>query len=235
MKKLLTIAIASASVAAVASTFSPTIGVNTLSLSKKNNIIPVQFTSLESAEGTAVKASALVCTNNIPVGSHLYVFQNGSYSGWELQSTGWAPQTEISTADGISPGTPASSQTLATGTAIWLSFAEAPKSAVSVAFYGQVATTTNSTIEAGAANLICNPTSASVNLVSKLSSLTLVKGDKILPVGDDFSGYYVYSGSAWSKVEPGKVPTSGIAEISLSANQGVWFYSKSGSSRVINW
>ena len=43
MKKILTIAVASLAIAAVADSYSPQIGVTKLSLSNKNNLLPVQF------------------------------------------------------------------------------------------------------------------------------------------------------------------------------------------------
>ena len=113
MKKLLTIAVASIAVAAAADSYSPSIGVTSISLSQKNNVIPVQFNSL--ANNGSVTAGELVCTNNIPPSSHLYVY-DGGWTAWELQASGWAPVTAV-TADGITGGSGADTKELPAGSA----------------------------------------------------------------------------------------------------------------------
>lgn len=237
MKRILSIAVASLAVAAVADSFSPQIGVTTLDLNQKNNIIPVQFTSLA---GTGeVTADALVCTNNIPVGSHLYVYQNG-YSAWTLANNGWVAYDSVTEADGISAGVPAVDQSLPVGTGIWLSFASAPVSAVTVSFYGKVASNTNSVIAAGASDnpvstLVCNPTSSGVSLAGKFGTGKVVpaKGDKITLLGEStYSGYYSYNGSDWKYVAADNTIT--VQTPTIPAYGGFWYLSKGGSG-TINW
>ena len=235
MKKLLTIAVASIAVAAAAdNAYSPSIGVTSIGLSQKNNVIPVQFNSLATSGN--VTAGELVCTNNIPPSSHLYVYDDG-WTAWELQASGWAPVTTV-TADGITGGSGADTKYLPAGSAIWLSFPAAPDSAINVSFYGKVAASTSTTVAAGASDapkstLICNPTSSSVALAGKVSSLSLAKGDTIQPLGATFSGNYVYSGSSWTKIEEGKI-TQNATLPSLGQYAGCWFVSKGGSG-TITW
>ena len=230
MKKILTIAVASLAVAAIAdTTFSPNIGVTTLSLSLKNNVIPVQFKSLETADGN-VTAGALVCTNNIDVGSHLYVYQNGAYTAWTLTATGWAA-LDISSDDGITAGVPADGQTLSTGTAIWLSFLSKPGSAKLVSVYGRVATPTTTTITSGASTLVCNMTGDSKSFSTLLTGVTPKTGDKIRFVTETYEGEFSYSekNSAWKNFKTG---VTGLP--ALAPYQGFWYLSNGGSG-TITW
>lgn len=248
MKKLLTIAVASIAVAAAADgSYSPSIGVTSISLSQKNNVIPVQFNSL--ADSGNVKAGNLVCTNNIPLNSHLYVYDNG-YTAWELSASGWNPLNVVSSGDGISYSGNADEKSLPAGSAIWLSFPETPGSAINVSFYGKVATSTNTTIAAGTSSdpvstLVCNPTGATVaggTLVAKLASgVGPVKGDKITLVGgSSYSGYYSYSKSGnWKFVttDGNGVTTATLQDPelpNLEANQGFW-YQRHGAALSIGW
>ena len=237
MKKVLSIAVASLAVAAVAADFSPDIGMTTLSLSAKNNVIPVQYTSL--ASDGAVTADALVCTNNIPLNSHLYIYAGNTYSAWTLAANGWQALDTSSTSDGITAGVPAEGQTLPTGSGIWLSLSSAPEQAVLVTVYGKVASGITSTISAGTSaspvsSLVCNPNESTVSaaaLTTKLSALNPVKGDKVQLIQSTFSGYYIYNGSAWKKVS-GTTITDGLGD--LGAYQGFWYVSKGGTG-TITW
>lgn len=233
MKKVLSMAVASLAVAAVAADFSPNIGVTTLSLSAKNNVIPVQYTSLTNSSN--VTADALVCTNNIEVGSHLYIFLNNSYTAWTLTENGWEALDTSSTSDGITAGVPAEGQTLATGTAIWLSFKTTPQSAVLVSVYGAVASELSTTISVGSSTspvstLVCNQTGSEKS--NWLSSVSPAKGDKVQFLGSTFSGYYQYTGSAWKKVSGTSITEETPG--SLGAYQGFWYVSKGGSG-TITW
>ena len=245
MKKILTIAVASIAVAAIADPFSPEIGVTTLSLTQKNNIIPVQFTSL--AASGAVTAGALVCTNNIPLTSHLFVYDaNSGYTAWELGAGGWsgmdvAGGSGTASIEGITYSGGADQKTLSTGSAIWLSFPESSKptsgSPVLVSVYGKVATSTNVTIVAGKSNLICNPTTSTKSLGAVLEGKTIANGDTIQLIEETFSANYVYlsSASSWYKIEPGKSPEKVGSLPSLGQYQGVWYKSNGSSNIEITW
>lgn len=240
MKKLLSIAVASLALAAVADSFSPNIGVTTLQLTRKNNVIPVQYTSL--ADNGAITADALVCTNNIEAGSHLYIFQGDSYTAWTLGSSGWEKIDVSSTKpDGISAAAPDANQTLATGSAIWLSFKDAPTSAKLVSIYGAVADGISSTIVAGTtekpvSSLVCNLTNSSVTsqaLTEKLAKLNPENGDKIQFLGESsYNGYYNYNGINWEKIE-GTEFKEGLDK-GLGAYEGFWYVSVGGAG-TITW
>lgn len=243
MKKILTIAVASIAVAAIADPFSPEIGVTTLSLTQKNNIVPVQFTSL--GNGGPVSAGEIVCTNNIPLTSHLYVYDAESgYTVWELQQSGWVGLDVMAdtTMDGLPiPSGDADSKTIAAGSAIWLSFPESSKptsgSPVLVSVYGKVATSTNVTIVAGKSNLLCNPTASAKSLDAVLSGKTLSNGDTIQLIEETFSANYVYlsTASSWYKIEPGKAPAKVDSLPALGQYQGVWYKSNGSSNIEITW
>jgi len=239
MKKILSIAVASFAVAAVAADFSPQIGVTSISLSQKNNIIPVQFASLGS--GGPIAAGELVCTNNIPLQSHLYVYDAASgYTAWELQQSGWVGLDIVSstTMDGIPiPSGDANGKTIAAGSAIWLSFNAVPAEPCQIAVYGKVAASTNVTITAGSKDnpmsyLVCNPTGSPVALGDKVSGLTFAKGDTITPLGGDtFAGNYIYTGSAWVHVTDAGM-ASDVTLPTIPAYKGFWFVSKGGSGTI---
>ena len=239
MKKLFTIAVASIAVAAAADTYSPSIGVTSIGLSQKNNVIPVQFNSLATSGN--VTAGELVCTNNIPPSSHLYVYVNG-WTAWELQASGWAPVTTV-TADGITGGSGADTKLLPAGSAIWLSFHDTPDSAINVSFYGKVAATTNTTIAAGTkeptksavSTLVCNPTGKEISgelLANKLAALNPAVGDKIKFDEQDFTGYYSFNGTTWGKIDGNYPIVTGLP--ALPANKGFWYVSLGGSG-TISW
>ena len=236
MKKLLTIAVASIAVAAAAEgTYSPSIGVTSISLSQKNNVIPVQFTSLK--ESGNVKAVDLVCTNNIPLASHLYVYNNG-YTAWELGASGWVPANTVSTSDGINYSPGAAEMSLSAGSAIWLSFPETPSPAINVSFYGQVAAATNTVITTGSikdpvSTLVCNPTGSEISgatLAEKLSALSPKQGDKIRLDDASFAGYYSYNGSNWGLINGTFPIPTGLP--ALPANKGFWYVSCGGGGEI---
>lgn len=238
MKKILTIAVASLAIAAVAdNTYSPQIGVTTLNLTQKNNIIPVQFTSLAGSGNVA--ADALVCTNNIPLGSNLYIYQDNAYTAWTLGTDGWeARDIEGSAADGIysKPGVPAENQVLAVGSAIWLSLNGSTSATVS--FYGKVASSTNSTIEAGKCNLLANPTSSSVDIIAKIGN-NASAGDVIRLVGSQEQISRNGKNNDWGKFDPNANSGMGgiatVTSLEVSSYQGFWYYSKGSGNITINW
>ena len=232
MKKILSIAVASLAIAAVAdNTYSPQIGVTTLNLTQKNNIIPVQFTSLAGSGN--VTADALVCTNNIPLGSHLYIYQNNSYTAWTLEESGWYPRDISSTEDDgvVAPGVPAGDQVLAVGSAIWLSLYGSTSATVS--FYGKVVSSMSSTIEAGKCNLLANPTGESVDIIAKIGN-NASAGDVIRLVGSHEQISRNESNTKWGKFNPETGFIDEVASLSVSSYQGFWYYSK-GSAIIINW
>lgn len=232
MKHILSIAVAAIVVAAGAADFSPQIGVTTRALSGKNNIIPVQFESLTNGN---VTVDALVCTNNIPLTSQLLVYINGSYSAWTLAAGGWTPYGTASTVDGVSVSGGAANTTLATGSAIWLSFSS-EQSNVPVSFYGKVASVTNSVITARKVNLIANPTEGEVNIIAKLNEKPVVAGDVIRVVGSVDQIKRNKTNNGWIKYDPDNGVVN-VDTLSVPGYTGVWYYSNTNAVEdiTINW
>lgn len=245
MKKLLSIAVSSLVLATTAG-ISPDIGVSAISVGEASNvIIPIKYKSLETGEN--VTADALVATNGLPSGTRLFVYLDNAYSAWTLLPTGWSGVDSSSTAvQGITPGTPAENQSIPLGNAIWIVFpgSEKPESVYIYGKYqatGLTSTIARGTVSTPVANLLCNPTAATVEgeaLIMKLSGKASAK-DVISPIGNSFTGNYIFNGTVWKhyyddngqmKIEPGVLP-------SIAAGQGFWYTSKGGegSSFTIEW
>ncbi len=236
MKKILSIAVASLAVAAVAADFSPNIGVTTLVLTNRNTVIPVQYTSLDG--GGTITADALVCTNNIPLQSHLVIYNNGSYTAWTLLNTGWEALDVATTVSEISVGIP-QNQELATGSAIWLCINNADVSydalspSIKVSLYGvKPATATTTTVEANKATLVCNMTGSYKLFSELLKNINPVKGDKIMLIpSGSMNDYYSYNADL--KVWGYRLNREqGLPE--LGPYQAFW-YTSAGGSGTISW
>lgn len=231
MKKLITLSVASFAFAAMADNFSPNIGVQQFSAMTDNFILPVKFDSLNAS---AISAKELVATNGLVAGTTLYVFQDGSYTSWVLENSGWVAMAKVSDTE-LNPTQPSDGQVLASGSAIWIT----PVNGKTFSIYGKVITSKTSTIVRGKTNLLANPTDATVTgstLAEKLSGVAQVK-DKITPIGGSFAGYYVYSGTTtgWVHVN-GTTITKNATLPDIAANQGFWYVaSGSGDPGVINW
>ena len=232
MKTLLSVAVASLSIAAVAADALPKVGVTEISATQKNTIVPVKYTSLASG---AVRASDLVCTDELPALTQLFVFINDSYTAWSLTEKGgsWAQVPIANTSvDGIIPGTPAEGQTLAVGSAIWVVFPNDPEEGQKIYIYGQVASSTTWTVEHGKNNLITGNVATFVQGLKTNSILT--RKDRIVPIKSTFAGSYVYDGTAWRWMKPdGSVvkDLSITGDTATAIGDAFWYYSaKSGTS-----
>ena len=228
MKKLLSVSFASLAIAAVAADFSPSIGVKQFTSTEDNFLLPVKFDSLSQSQ---ISAKELVATNGLALGTALYVFQNDAYTSWILQPEGWTAAAKVSDTE-LAPTAPNPTQKLAAGSAIWITDVKGKTFSI----YGKVITAKTSTIVRGKTNLLVNPTDETVSgeaLASKLGAVVQAK-DRITPIGNTFSGYYVYSGSNWIHV--GTTITNPATLPDLAANQGFWYVSKgTGDAATINW
>lgn len=232
MKKLLSLSVASLALVAVAGQFSPQIGVQSFTATTNSVLLPVKFNSLSES---AISAKELVCTNNLDIGTSLYVFQNGAYTSWVLDASGWTAAARVSDTE-LSPAAPDPAQKLVTGSAIWIT----PVNGKTFSIYGKVIESKTSTIERQKTNLLANPTGATVSgsaLATKLAGVVQAK-DKISLIGDSFAGNYVYNGESWTYINGTTVMTVETLP-DLAANQGFWYVSKSalaeGKSNTIQW
>lgn len=234
MKKLLSLSFASLAFAAMAVDFSPSIGVQQFeSVATDSFLLPVKFDSLNAS---AISPRELVATNGLTVGTTwLYIFQNDAYTSWNLQPTGWVAAANAGD-DELAPTPPDPTQTLAAGSAIWITGVQGKN----VSIYGKVITSKTSTIVRNKTNLLANPTGAPVSgsdLRTKLAGVVQAK-DKISLIGDSFTGNYVYNGESWNYIN-GTTVTPVETLPGLAANQGLWYVSKSdlasGKSNTIQW
>lgn len=231
MKKLLSISLVTIVFASMADSFSPSIGVKQFtSVTTDSFLLPVKFDSLNAS---AISPRELVATNGLTIGTTwLYIFQNDAYTSWNLQPTGWVAAANAGD-DELKPSLPDSTQTLAAGSAIWITGVQGKN----VSIYGKVRTLQSSTIVRGKTNLLANPTDATVTgeaLATKLSGVANA-GDKITPIGGTFDGYYAFTKSGnWIHV--GSKITNPATLPDLAAYQGFWYVaSGTGDSGTINW
>lgn len=250
MKKLLAIAIASISVAAMADDpvgYSPKVGVTEITATLQNTIVPVKFSSL--VDTSNIKAKDLVHPQGIPNGTMLYVFVDNAYKGFMMSFGAWIALPSASTASGTSITPADADQVAVKGTALWLSF---PKDGGSVQLptngkfyiFGQVIDAPKSVIVKGAAkapvsNLLCNPTGAEVaagDLATKLGAIPQV-GDKIVPIVATYAGEYVYAGAGegkgwWHMAPDGTITRNSVVLPAIPKDGGFWYVSKGGEGEI---
>ena len=228
MKKLLSIAAASLAVAAVADTFSPTIGVTQIPLTYQNTIISVPFASL--ADGGAISVTDLVCTNGLVSGDIIYVFESNKYTGWVLTEAGWT-KADIQTPTGAQ-GT--ADGNVASGGAIWIALKDAPAANKTVSIYGKWVSPTSTTIVGATAsadkqNLVANPLQSN----ARATITGAAKGDTIIVPKGGSMDRYVYNNSrsnqdvyVWRKdnvaIDPQTIP--------VGIGQGFWYVRAKGNT-----
>lgn len=239
MKKLLSIAVASFAVEAMAVVTSvptsPTIGVTQIPLTYKDTIIAVPFLSL--ADGNNISVTNLVCTNGLSQGDILYVFEDNKYTGWVLAETGWV-KAETATPTGVQ-GT--SDGTVASGGAIWISLLSAPAANKTVSIYGMFTELTETALEpatssADMQNLVANP----LQSAATATVTGAAKGDTIIFPQDGTMERYVYNNSrsapetfVWRKnnvvINPQTIP--------VGIGQGFWYVRAKGNTEEasISW
>ena len=239
MKKLLSASIAALAFAAVADYTPITVGVTEIdtSTTQTDYIIPVPYQTIGT--NTAVTVHDLVKSANLPEGTKLYHYNGSSYQVWEVSSGKiWVAPSVAATAKiaGTSLEAGSTEVSVAVGSALWVVFASNPVADQKIYVYGSpVATKTTTISETGKTYLLSNPNNATItDLATKLSSIAGT-GDKILPIGEAFSGYYVYNGTSWVKVVGTNINT-GASLPSLGAYEGFWYVNKTaGSGSSVTW
>lgn len=221
MKKLLSVAVATLAVAAVADYTPQQVGVTAVTTTLKSTVVSVPFTSLA---GGNISAKELVKTTNLAEGTCLYVFQDNAYTGWVLAGNQWAPATTASTVDGVSVGIPAENQKLNAGDAIWLVRPSTDTGSKTFYIYGTpVAGLSSKTIpatsDAVVHNLVANPLQSDATI----SVDAVVAGDEIIIPGDGVPVRYNYktrkdgTGGTWRcNGQAASLPT-------IAVGQGFWY------------
>ena len=237
MKKLLSIAMASLAVAALAdppaNTASPTIGVTAITVTQKNTIVAVPFKSL--ADGGNIAVTDLVATNNLSVGDWLYVFDGTSYSAWSLTAEGWVATASASTTGGVTDAVANDAKKyVAAPGAIWLVLKDAPKPSKTVYIYGNFDNppTSVSLSQGIASYLLANP----LQKVAAVS-VTPTKKDAVVIPTDDGQDKYTYTqlrgqpeSIGWYK---NGVKYDALPEIPVG--QGFWYIRNTADPVTITW
>ena len=219
MKKLLSLAVASFAMAAVAVDYSPTIGVTQITTTNKNTIVAVPFNSL--ADGGNMSVTNLVCTNGLSSGTHIYVFKGGNYKAWTLDAAnGWAALDTVSGNSDLAVPS-AGDDLVASPGAIWVVLPEAPADSKTFCIYGQWADITATDITAGANNLVANPLQSKATVGFTGSP---VRGDTIVIPQDGTPESYTYGKKGWTS--DGASATLPNIEV----GQGFWYVCNSTST-----
>ena len=228
MKKLLSIAVATLAVAAVADYTPQQVGVTAVTTTLKSTVVSVPFTSLA---GGNISAKELVKTTNLAEGTCLYVFQDNAYTGWVLAGNQWGPVTVASTVDGVSVGIPAGNQKLNAGDAIWLVRPGTDTGSKTFYIYGTPVAGLNSktipaTSDAVVHNLVANPLQSNATI----SVDSVVAGDEIIIPGDGVPVRYNYktrkdgTGGTWRcNGQAASLPT-------IAVGQGFWYIRAANSA-----
>lgn len=190
MKKLLSVAVATLAVAAVADYTPQQVGVTAVTTTLKSTVVSVPFTSLA---GGNISAKELVKTTNLAEGTCLYVFQGNTYTGWVLANNQWAPATTASTVDGVSVAIPAENQKLNAGDAIWLVRPSTDTGSKTFYIYGTpVAGLSSKTIPATSDDAVYTLVANPLQSDATISIETVVAGDEIIIPGDGLPTRYIY-------------------------------------------
>lgn len=241
MKKLLSIAMASLAVAALAdppaNTASPTIGVTAITTSLQNTIVSVPFKSLNGGEDIAV--TDLVCSDGFEDGDWLYVFKNNQYYSWCMASGVWTATANASTSGVVIDSLSADAQkTVASPGAIWVVFKTAPNPSKTFYIFGQYDQITGQTLTPGAANLVANP----LQCAGYVTVTNPAKGDVIsIPNDTANPDTYTYSykkslqAYRWVKNDANRTSTETLANIEFGAGRGFWYVSKGENAPSISW
>ena len=229
MKTLLSIAVASLAVAAVADSYSPTIGVTAVTTDKKNTIVAVPFDSLNGGEG--IPANELVKTAGLTEGTSLYIYSGSSYSAWTLVSGQWVAAISASTATPVGAGTPGAGSTapLAAGSAIWLVRPESDKGSKTFYIYGKWKNPTSKTVAVGA-QLVANPLQSPLSLAEKISNPTA--GDEIVTATDGVSERYAYRVNKKTKEGMWRKDNAEATLPTIPAGQGFWYVAAAAGATI---
>lgn len=230
MKTLLSIAVASLAVAAVADSYSPTIGVTAVTTDKRNTIVAVPFDSLNGVEG--IPANELVKTAGLTEGTSLYIYNGSSYSAWTLVSGQWVAAISASTAKPVGAGTPdaGSSAPLVAGSAIWLVRPEADTAASKTFYiYGKWKNPTSKAVVAGA-QLVANPLQSVLNLAGKIDNPQA--GDEIVTATDGVSERYAYRVNKKTKQGMWRRDGEEATLPTIPAGQGFWYVAAAAGATI---
>lgn len=214
-------------VAAIASTFMA------FAEGEESNATEVQqigITKVESTYANTIVAISysgnidkLVKTTNLMTGDLLFIYDNGSYSSWTLNSTKEWEQTFEFSNNGSNAGINPSGFSRAIGTGIWL---VRQNPTVPFYIYGTPASVATITVEAGA-NLIGNP--YPTGKIPTIANPTF-RDAIYVPAGAGMAVYTYGKDGAWHKGASTGLPT-------IPANTGFWYVAQESETitTTISW
>ena len=236
MKKIVCGILCASTCAAVASIEQvvSTIEVRAVNSGLTNTVVAVP--GIDLASDGAVAISNLVKTTNLAEGDRLVAFTNDKYESWVLNASKvWVKNSKLITIDGSGAvsegeGTASDLMTLGVGSGIWLSRVASGTSAPFYV-YARQPSTTNSTVAAGSAALVGNPT-----IQNKSPTITgMANKDQIMIPKDKFPEIYTYSDGKWKWIDSSDKIQESATPPSITAGTGFWYVSKGGSNVTINW
>jgi len=255
MKKVIAIIAASLSFAVLAAPrvgyYTPEIGLFKKKMTLKNNIIPVKHTTLTNRTGN-VSVREYVCTNCLPVGTHMFVFKDNNYKAYILDAAeGWKGATVLNTSGLPNANSGDLDEILSVGSGIWIRPPDPVEGEYNVLVLGQLLTATNSTILAGKSNLIANPKEVQrwLDLGGDPSSKATISGpfangDTILRLrSENFKNLapdqivYNSKSNKWYSVtlSGNEVSCVETNKLLIGMYQGLWYVSKGSSNITIDW
>lgn len=232
MKKLLALAFASIAVVAVASSYSPTIGVTKITTTSVNTIIPIPYTSLSS--GVAVSLADLVCTTNLPANTWLLAFDGDKYEAWTLLTAGgtWTSGAYATTIPGVTVAQGAGDKTFAAGGAFWIVLPDEKSIETAIYVLGAYSDSVTSTITAGKTMLVANPLQEDATA----TIANAAANDQIVVINGATVTIYTYNGTKWGQwVTSNNGLTFEEWDGILPYGAGFWYKSKGATNVTITW
>ena len=237
MKKLLSIAITSFAVVAMAdNNASPTIGVTQISTTNKNTLVAVPFTSLTNST-VALSVKDLVCTNGLANNTWIYVRTGSAYSAWKLVDGGWQPAISATPDQIIGADAADANQTVNYGTSFWVVLPDAPAVGTPKTFciYGNATALPSAPAIRAGVNFVANP-------LQKDATLTvsgMVAGDEIVIPQDGTSlrcKYTVPKEGAPAEITAGwKRNGANVGSIIIPVGQGFWYIGVDGTNATLSF
>lgn len=236
MKKLLSLSLVAAAIAALADYQPIQVGVSEYMSAGYNTVIPAPYTSLAGSE--TIPVSELVKVANLPAGTMLYYYNGSTFDAWIKGTDGNAGKwvaSDVKDKDGVSCSPGADTVVLGPGKALWLVLTES-STTQKIYVYGKPVATYSSTVAAKNTALIANPKSGN----STLSISGMANGDVISIIGNAGLSTYTYDSTKeqWgSKVKSGKsLPVwTAFTSFTFPAGTGIWYTSKGSSAVTITW
>lgn len=235
MKKLLSLAFCAASALAFADDIvCGEVGVIQVTSDQQNTVIAAAFGDL--ASGGDIEVANIVKTTGLASGDQLFVFKDGSFSGWTYndESNSWdavAANVLLDENGNIKSvaGTAATDEPVVYGSGVWLKRATKPSAAFTIAVYGKPVAKTIS-VAAGTTVLCGNPT-----YTGKEPKIEGAQTGDIIRVPSDalLLTTYRFNGSAWKHASGASI-VEGLPTI--PAGTGFWYQAAdSGAARTLTW